>query len=109
MGLNISPSIWQSYINAILGADHPLAFSPTYFSPNIQSLAISPAVNVPIDAVPLVVPLNPVNINNTVRKAVTPKDLTIEMGAISQKSQRKRNSTPARKSSQLCPGVLGTL
>ena len=47
-------------------ADHPLAFLPTYFSPNMQSLANSPAVNVPIDAVMLLVPLNPVAADHTV-------------------------------------------
>ena len=58
--------------------DHPLAFSPTYFSPNTPSLANSLAVNVPLDAVTLLVPLNPVDVDHTVAKATVPKDLTID-------------------------------
>ena len=50
----------QSGAITLHSADYPLAFSPTYFSPNIQSLANSLAVNVPLDAVTLLVPLNPV-------------------------------------------------
>ena len=41
----------QSGVITLHSADYPLAFSPTYFSPNIQSLANSLAVNVPLDAV----------------------------------------------------------
>ena len=41
----------QSEAIMLHSADHPMAFLPTYFSPNIQSLANSPAINVPLDAV----------------------------------------------------------
>ena len=79
----------QSGVVTLSSADHPLAFSPTYFSPNLQSMANSPAVNVPIEAVILVVPLNPVNTNNTVSKAEIPKCLTIELGATSKSPKGK--------------------
>ena len=58
-------------------ADHPLAFLPTYFSPNMQSLANSLAVNVPLDAITLLVPLNPVEADHRVAKVTAQKDLTI--------------------------------
>ena len=54
-------------------ADHPLAFLPTYFSLNMQSLANSPAVNVPLDAITLLVPLNPVETDHTIAKVTAPK------------------------------------
>ena len=59
-------------------ADHPLAFSPTYFSSKMQSLANSLAVNVPLDAITLLVPLNPIDVDHAVAKATAPKDLTID-------------------------------
>ena len=68
----------QSEAITLPSADHPLAFSPTYFSPNIQSLANSPAINVPLDAITLLVPLNPVEVDHTVNKAAVLKDLTIK-------------------------------
>ena len=64
----------QSGVITLHSADHPLAFSPTYFSPNIQSLANSLAVNVPLDAITLLVPLNPVEVDHTVSKAIVSKD-----------------------------------
>ena len=88
IGLGL-PARDKSGVITLPSVDHPLAFSPTYFSPNLQSLANSPAVNVPIDAVTLVVPLNPVNVDNTVSKAVTHKGLTIERGAFSQSLKGK--------------------
>ena len=57
---------------------HPLAFSPTYFSPNLQSLANSLAVNVPIDTVTVLVPLNPLEVESTINnELVAQKDLTL--------------------------------
>ena len=79
----------QSGAITLHSADHPLAFSPTYFSPNIQSLANSPTVNVPLDAVMLLVPLNPVEIDPTVSKAIVSKDLAINKGANSQSQKEK--------------------
>ena len=90
-------------------ADHPLAFSPTYFSPNIQSLANSPDVNVPLDAVTLLVPLNPVEVDHTVNKAIVPKDLTIDKGVNSQSQKEKEIVLQPEKVSHLCPRVLRTL
>ena len=98
----------QSEAIMLHSADHPLAFSPTYFSPNIQSLANSPAINVPLDAITLLVPLNPVEVDHTVNKDIVSKDLTIGKGENSQ-SKRKGNSTTNRKSPHLYPGLLRTL
>ena len=101
------PARDQSGAITLPSADHPLVFSPTYFSPYMQSLANSPAVNVPIDAVMLVVPLNPVEVDNTVSKAVTPKDLAIEMGAISQHLKEKEIASQPEKVPNWPPGYLG--
>ena len=46
--------------------DHPLAFSPTYFSPTLQSLADSPTVEVPINPVTVLLPLQPIEVGPTV-------------------------------------------
>ena len=59
-----APARDQSGAITLPSADYPLA----YFSPNIQSLANSPAVNVPLDAITLLVPLNPVEVDHTVTK-----------------------------------------
>ena len=88
-------------------ADHPLAFSPTYFSLNLQSLANSPAVNVPIDTVMLVVPLNPVNVDNTVNKAITHKVLTTERGTFSQSLKGKEVAPQPEKVPNCALGYLG--
>ena len=104
-----APARDQSGAITLPSADYPLAFSPTYFSPNIQSLANSPAVNVPLDAITLLVPLNPVEVDHTVSKAIVPKDLTINKGSKSSESKRKGNGISARKGLQLCPRVLRTL
>ena len=61
------PAKDQSGVITLPSADYPLAFLPTYFSPNMQSLANSPAVNVPIDAITLLVPLNPVEVDHTIK------------------------------------------
>ena len=98
------PARDQSGAITLPSADYPLAFLPTYFSPSMQSLANSPAVNVPIDAVMLVVPLNPVEVDNTVSKAVTPKDLTIEMGAISPCLKEKEIASHSEKVPNCAPG-----
>ena len=88
-------------------ADHPLVFSPTYFSPNIQSLANSPAVNVPLDAVMLLVPLNPVEVDHTVDKATAPKDLTIDKRVDAQSKKENQIILPLEKVSICAPGYLG--
>ena len=88
-------------------ADHPLAFSPTYFSPNIQSHANSPVVNVPLDAITLLVPLNPVEVDQTVDKATTPKDLTIDKRVDVQSKKENQIILPPEKVSICAPGYLG--
>ena len=85
--------------------DHPLAFSPTYFSPNIQSLANSPTVNVPLDAVTLLVPLNPVEVDHMVTKAIAPKDLTIDKKVDMQSEKENQIILPPEKVCAL--GYLG--
>ena len=44
--------------------DHPLAFSPTYFSPTLQSLADSPTVEVPMNPVTVLLPLQPLEVGH---------------------------------------------
>ena len=88
-------------------ADHPLAFSPTYFSPNIQSLANSPAVNVPLDAVMLLVPLNLVEVDHTVTKATAPEDLTTNKRVDMQNEKENQIIPPPEKVSICAPGYLG--
>ena len=87
--------------------DHPLAFSSTYFSPNIQSLANSPAVNVPLDAITLLVPLNPVEVDHMVNKATAPKDLTIDKRVDVQSKKENQIILPPEKVSICAPGYLG--
>ena len=88
-------------------ADHPLAFLPTYFSPNIQSLANSPAVNVPLDAITLLVPLNPVEVKHRVAKAIAPKDLTIDKKVDTQSEKENQIILPPEKVSICAPRYLG--
>ena len=66
-GLNITPAFQKGALNrdmseaiTLNSVDHPLAFSPTYFSPILQSLANSPTVKVPVDTVTVLVPLHPI-------------------------------------------------
>ena len=105
IGLGL-PARDQSGAVTLPSADHPLAFSPTYFSPNLQSLANSPAVNVPIEAVILVVPLYLVNANNTASKAVIPKGLTIELGATSKSPKGKELASQPEKVPNCALGYL---
>ena len=83
------PAMDQSGAVTLPSADHPMAFSPMYFSPNLQSLANSPVATVPIKAVMLVVPLNPVNSNNTTSEVVIPQGLTAELGPPSKRPEGK--------------------
>ena len=101
------PAMDQSGGITLPSVHYPLAFLSTYFSPNIQSLANSPAVNILIDAVTLVVPLNPVEVDHTVSKAVIPKDLTVEMGANSQSLKKKKKASQPEKVPNCAPGYLG--
>ena len=102
-----APARDQSGAITLPSADYPLAFLPTYFSPNIQSLANSPAVNVPLDAVTLLVPLNPVEVDHTVSKAIVPKEQTIDMGKNSQSLKEKEIVVHPEKVSNCALGYLG--
>ena len=86
---------------------HPLAFPLTYFSPNIQSLANSLAVNVPLDAITLLVPLSPVEVNHTIAKAIAPKELTINKKIDMQSEKENQIILPPEKVSICAPGYLG--
>ena len=88
-------------------ADHPLAFLPTYFSPNMQSLANSPAVNVLLDAIMLLVPLNPVEADHRVTKVTAQKDLTISEKVDMQSEKENQIILPSKKVSICAPGYLG--
>ena len=86
--------------------DHPLAFSPTYFSPNLQSLANSPAVNVPIDTVIVLVPLSPLEVDHTVNnRLAAQRDLTLSEKIDMQ--HEKENQIIPEKSSIDTTGYLG--
>ena len=104
-----APARDQSGAITLPSADYPLAFWPTYFSPNIQSLANSPAVNVPLDAIMLLVPLNPVEVDHTVSKAIVPKDLAVDSGTNPQSLKEKEMVVHPEKVSNCALGVLGTL
>ena len=83
MGLNLTPAFQNGALNQdISGAimlssvDHPLAFSPTYFSPNLQSLANSPTVKVPVETVTVLLPPHPLEVEHTVNnELLAQKDL----------------------------------
>ena len=97
----------QSEAITLHSADHPLTFSPTYFSPNIQSQANSPAVNVSLDAITLLVPLNPVEIDHMVDKATAPKELTINKRVEAQSRKENQIVLQPEKVSICAPGYLG--
>ena len=97
----------QSGVIMLPSADHPLAFSPTYFSPNTLSLANSLAVNVPLDAITLLVPLNPVEVNHMVTQAIAPKDLTIDKKGDMQSEKENQIILPPEKVTICAPGYLG--
>ena len=92
MGLNLTPAFQNGALNQdIMGAitlsnvDHPLAFSPTYFSPTLQSLADSPTVEVPVNPVTVLLPPQPLEVEYTINsELLAQKDLThgenIDMG-----------------------------
>ena len=101
MGLNMpqtfqkgTPGQGKSDTIMLHSVDHPLAFSPTYFSPNLQSLANSPAIIVPLDAVTLLVPLNPVEVDHMVNNGLAAqKNLTLSEKVDMQNEKRKPNNT----------------
>ena len=101
------PAMDQSGAVTLPSTDNPMAFSPTYFSPNLQSLANSPVVTVPIEAVTLVVPLNPVNSNNTVSEAVIPQGITDELGPTSKSPKGKELAIQPEEVPNCAPGYLG--
>ena len=85
--------------------DHPLAFSPTYFSLNIQFQANSPAVNVPLNDVALMVPLNPVEVNHTVTSITAPMDLTINRKVDMQNEKVNQLILPSEKFLSVPQGI----
>ena len=113
MGLNITPAFQRRALNrdiseAIMlnSVDHPLAFSPTYFSPNLQSLANSPTVKVPVDTVTVLVPLQPLEVDHTVNnELVAQKDLALSEKVDVQND--KENQIIPDKSSIDTTGYLG--
>ena len=114
LGLNMpqtfqkgTPGQGKSDTIMLHSVDHPLAFSPTYFSPHLQSLANSPAVNVPLVAVTLLVPLNPVEVDHTVNNGLAAqKDLTLSEKVDMQNEKENHNKIP-EKSSIDTTGYLG--
>ena len=104
-GLNITPAFQKAALKqdiseeiTLNSGDHPLAFSPTYFSPNLQSLANSPTVKVPVDTVTVLVPLHPFEVDHTVNKELlTQKDLTCSEKVDTQ--SEKENQIIPRKCS----------
>ena len=72
-------------------------FSPTYFSLNIQSLANSPAINVPLDAITLLVLLNPVEVDHTGNKVTGQKDLTLSE-KVDMRSEKENQIIPEKVS-----------
>ena len=111
MGQNIpqafqigTPARDKSEAIMLHSAYHPLAFSPTYFSPNMQPLANSPAVNVPLDAVILLVPLNPVEVDHTVNRVTAPMDLTTNRKVDAQSEKENQIILPSEKVSISAPG-----
>ena len=73
----------------------------------MQSLANSPAVNVPIDAITLQVPLNQVAADHTVTKTTAPKDITVDKKLDAQSEKENQMILPLEKVSSCDPGYLG--
>ena len=104
----------QSGAVALPSVDHPMAFSPTYFSPNLQSLANSPVVTVPIKAVTLVVPLSPINsdktiseVTNTISEVAIPQGLAAELRPPSKSPEGKELAPQPEKVPNCALGYLG--
>ena len=106
IGLGL-PAMDQSGAITLPSVDHPMAFSPTYFSPYLQSLANSPVVTVPIKAVMLVVLLNSVNSDNTISEVAIPQALTAELGPPSKSPEGKELALQPEKVPNCTPGYLG--
>ena len=106
IGLGL-PAMDQSGAVTLPSVDHPMAFSPMYFSPNLQSLANSPVVSVQIEAVTLMVPLNLVNSDNTISEVVIPQGLTTELGPPSESPEGKELAPQPEKVPNCAPGYLG--
>ena len=80
--LNLTPVFQNEALNRdVLGVimlnntDHPLAFSPTYFSPTLQSLANSPTVEVPMNPVTVLLPVHPLEVGPTNNELVAQSDI----------------------------------
>ena len=114
MGQNIpqafqigTPARDKSEVVMLHSVGHPFTFSPTYFSPNMQSLANSPAVNVSLDTLTLLVPLNPVEVDHTVDRVTAPSDLTTIRKVDMQSEKENQIILSSEKVSSCAPGYLG--
>ena len=113
MGLNLTPvfqngALNQDVLGAIMlnNADHPLAFSPTYFSPILQSPADSPTVEVPVNPVTVLLPLQPLEVGPTVNnELLAQKDLK-HCESIDTENENVNHSIP-KKSSASTTEYLG--
>ena len=86
--------------------DHPLAFSPTYFSPNLQSLANSPTVKVPVDTVTVLLPLHPLEVDHTVNNELLAQKDLMHSNKVDTENENENQIIPG-KSSISTMGYLG--
>ena len=87
-------------------ADHPLAFSPTYFSPTLQSLAGSPTVEVPVNPVTVLLSPHPLEVEHTAyNELLAQKGLTPGMNVDTEK-ENENHSIP-KKNTISITGYLG--
>ena len=108
MGLNITPAFQKGALNpdiseaiTLNSVHHPLAFSP-----NLQSLANSPTVKVPVDTVTVLLPLHPLEVENTVNnELLAQKDLMC--GENVDTENENENHIIPKKSSVSTTGCLG--
>ena len=112
-GLNITPAFLKAALNqdiseeiTLNSVDHPLAFSPTYFSPNLQSLANSPTVKVPVDTVTVLVPLHPLEVDHTVNNGLLAQNDLMRSKNVDMKNEKENQTIPG-KSSISTMGYLG--
>ena len=87
--------------------DHPLAFSPTYFSPTLQSLADSPTVEVPMNPVTVLLPLQPLEIGHMVNSELVAQN-DIEHCKNIDTENVNVNSIPEKSAVMECLGPYRT-
>ena len=86
--------------------DHPLAFSPTYFSPTLQSLADSPTVEVPVDPVTVLLPPQPLEVEHTVNSKLLAQNDLMHGENVDTENENVNHSIP-KKGSVSTTGYLG--